>query len=465
MYRLLEGYAMKKVPLLLLYLMVMLIQGNVYGEEYSLDDLYRIALEKSEAIQIAEEDLFISKKQKDKAKAVLFPTLSAFGSHTRYTDDQIRGNTIVQPDYTNEWGLRFDQSLSLSGKEFTAFSIAKNGIEKSRYDLEAIKEGYLLNVASSFYTVLKAKKAHEIASANVERLTKHRNAAESRLKVGEATKTVLLRAEAELAGARSELIQSDNHLRLATAILARTAGITGDYNIKAPRNEKDLDAREQELLHILTGDCRLPVLDCLKEKAFSERPEIITASVQKQIAEDTVNYTRGSYWPDIALEGVYYREENDPSTSFGLDERIYGAVKFNFPFFEGGLRVAEVGEAKAQLRQADLNLRDIRHSIGVEVEDAYLNLLTMSAVLDQLQAEVAYASDNYRAVTKQFQYGLANSIDVMDANTVLVTAERERANVEYDYQLALLKVRRATGTFLKTVLSHQESAFREGPGE
>lgn len=444
---------MKKelVLIFIVCLLLAIIPSSSYSEEYSLDDLYKIALERIETVKISEEDLYIAARQKDKAKAVLFPTLSAFAGHTRYSREIHSDTAVLQPDYANEWGVRLDQSVSLSGKEFTAFRIAKEGIEKSRHDLDAVREDYLLTVASSYYSLLKSKKAREITAANVERLTKHRNASETRLKVGEATKTVLLRAEAELAGAQSESIKADNSMRLAKTVLARTAGIPGAIEIKEQQPGKDLVTREHELLDSLIGDCRLSTTDCLKQKAFSERADIKTVTVQKQIAEDEVKYTKGSYWPDFSVEGVYLRQENSPSTASGLNERMYGALKLNFPFFEGGLRVAEVNESKAKARQADLGLTDLKQSVGVEVEDAYLNLLTISAVIDRLQAESEYAADNYNSVTKQFQYGLANSIDVIDANTLLVTSERELANAGYDYELAVLKLRRATGTLLKTV--------------
>jgi outer membrane protein len=452
---------MKKEILCILSFLLIVIPKSLIAQEYSLDDLYRLALERSETIKIAEEYLFISKKEKDKANAVLLPTLSAFGSYTRYSKDKIRNTIVLQPERKEEWGLRLDQSLSLSGREFTALKIAKDGIKKSRHDLDAVKEEYLLNVASSYYDVLKSEKALEIAGANVERLTKHRNAAKTRLKVGEATKTVLLRAEAELAGAQSELIRAKNSMRLTRTVLARTVGIRGNYAIKEPHFEKDFGPREQELLDILIGDCRLSTIDCLKERAFSERSDIKTASIQKQIAKHNVEYTKGSYWPDLSLEGIYFREENEPSTSFGLNERTYGVLKLNFPFFEGGLRKAEVGEAKAELRQAEHNHTDLKHSVGIEVVDSYLTLQTVSAVLTQLKAEVEYASDNYNAVTKQFKYGLADSIDIIDANTLLVTSERELANAEYDYQLAVLILKRATGILLKTVVSGHEITHNE----
>jgi len=450
---------MKKELMLVMYIVFLVLAitpRSSYSEEYSLDDLYKIALERSERVKISREDLYISERQKDRAKAVLMPTVTAFAGHTRYSRAILSDSAVFQPDYTNDWGVRLDQSVSLSGKELTAFRIAKEGIEKSIYDLDTIKEDYLLTVASSYYSLLKSRKAREIANANVERLTRHRNASEVRLKVGEVTKTVLLRAEAELAGAQSEFIKADNGLRLAKAVLARTAGIAGAIEIKEPLTDKDLVTREQELIDLLTGDCRLSTSDCLKQTAFSERAEIKTVTIQKQIAEDEVKYTKGSYWPDLSVEGVYLRQENTPSTASGLNERMYGALKLNFPFFEGGLRVAEVGQAKAKARQADLGLTDLKHSVGVEVEDAYLNLMTMSAVIDKLQAESEYAADNYHSVTKQFQYGLADSIDVIDANTLLVTSERELANARYDYELAILTLKRATGTLLQTIVAQQK---------
>ncbi|HDZ61548.1 MAG TPA: TolC family protein [Nitrospirae bacterium] len=420
---------------------------SVTAQEYSLKDLWKLALEKSETIKIAEEDLYISKREKDMALAGLLPTLSAFGDHKRYSEEKTRSGLTVQPNYTNTWGFRLDHSLSLSGQEFRAYRMSRNTIIKSGFDLDSVKGDYLLSIASAYFDVLKSKKALEIANANVDRLTKHRDASSIRLRVGAVTKTVLLRAEAELSGAQSESIKAENNLRLARYILARTAGIKEAYDIKEELPPVDLDS--------LSGDCKSSVLDCLRERTLERRSEIKALTLQKSIATDQVKFARGSFLPILSVEGVFVREENEPSTTFEIDERIYGTLTLNFPFFEGGLRMAEVGEAKAKLRQAEYSLSDMRKSINVEVESSYLDLLTESGVITKLQAEVEYSKDNYNAVSKQFTYGLADSIDVMDANTLLVTAERELANARYNHHLAYLKLKRATGTLLKTVVSEQ----------
>jgi outer membrane protein len=408
--------------------------------EYTLEDLYKIALERSERIKISEEDMFIAERQKDKAMSVLLPKLSAFGDYTRYSEAKTsESGWVTQPDWSTSWGLRLDQSLSLSGREFTAFQISKKGLESSRYNLYTVKEEYIFNVSVSYYDVLRAGKAVEIARANVDRLKKHRDAAETRLRIGEVTKTALLRAEAELSGAQSEMVRAENNLNLAKAVLARIVGINGEYTLKETVLEKIEELQ----------------LSSLKEEARAERAEIKSSNIQKKIAEEQVKYAQGAYWPILSVEGVYSRRDENPSSPFFYKESTYGVLKLNFPFFEGGLRRAEVNEAKAKQRQSELIHEDLKKTISIDVENAYLDLKTQAGILKSLEDQLVFARDNYNAVSKQFEYGLANSLDVMDANTLLVTSERQLTDAKYNYQLSILRLKKATGTLLKAVSSKQ----------
>lgn len=442
------------VGMLLIIFSAFLFANPAYGVEYGLEDLYRIALKRAERIKISEEDLYISERTKDKALSVLLPKLSAFGNYTKYsTDKRSSTGSVIQPDDSTAWGLRLDQSLSVSGREITAFKISEEGIEKSRYDLHAVKESYIFGVAIAYYDALKAKKALEIAKANVERLTKYRDAASVRLKVGEVTKTDLLRAEAELSGAQAELVRAGNNLKLTKAVLARVVGLNGDFEIK-------------ETVYSMQHTEGAEDLQSLKQTAMSERAELKAAGLQKKIAEDQVKYTKGSYWPTLSIAGVYSRKDEDPASAFLNKESIYGGINLNFPFFEGGLRKAEVREAEAKYRQAGLFHEDLKKTVGVEVENAYLDFQTQKGVLKSLKDQLTFASGNYNSVSRQYEFGLANSIDVIDANTLFLTAERQVAEAEYSYQLSILRLQRTTGVFLKITASRQsiEHQVKEDKG-
>jgi outer membrane protein len=79
----------------------------------------------------------------------------------------------------------------------------------------------MLFVTNAYYDVLKAGRFVEISQANIVRLIKYRDAASTRLKIGEVTKTAVLRAEAELSGAQSDLVKSENLFSSTKAVFQK----------------------------------------------------------------------------------------------------------------------------------------------------------------------------------------------------------------------------------------------------
>ena len=411
------------------------VPAILFAEEYALDDLYRIALARSEILKVAEENLVISEIGKDKAFSYLLPRLTATGGVTQYTEKKFNSaGSLIQPEYGSSWGIQVNETVSLSGRELTALGISRQLVTKSTYDVTAVREDYLLRfVASAYYNVLMARKVLEIADSNLERLSKYREAAEKRLRVGEVTKTALLRAEGELSGAKSDRLQAQNSLELAMAVLARNVGIKDAFTL-----------REEA-----AAAGNVPAMNVYQERAFTTRADLKSLEVQKQIAADQTKYAEGAFWPTISASAGYAGADQYPSPSSLNRESIYGGLALNFPFFEGGLRKAEVSEAKARERQAALFYEDMKKGIGIEVQTAYLDLLTQKGILQFLDDQVAFARDNYQAVARQFDFGLSNSLDVLDANTLLVSAETKVVSAVYNYRLALLRMKKATGTLLR----------------
>lgn len=412
----------------------------VSAAEYTLTDLYRMALERSEKIKLSEENLTIAQLGTDKALSVLIPRFSAYGNHTTFEEKKYNEMSIlIQPKTAGQWGLRLDQQFSLRLRELTALSYAKQNVVKNAQDLDAVREEYLYQVAGAYYDVLKAQKGLEIANANLQRLAKHRDAADKRLKVGEVTKTVLLRADAELSSAKSEQVRAENGLSYAKVILARIVGIETDFTLK-----EQADAE--------TGTLSL---DQLKNLALEQRPDLKSRAQEQKMAELQVSFARGAFWPNVAVSGVYQKADQNPASSSLVRDTLYGTVGVSFPFFEGGLRRAELLEAKARERQARYAYEDLKKTIDMEVDGAYLGMITQKGSLAYLTDQLRFAKDNYYAVSRQFEVGLASSLDVMDANNLLVASEQQLAEATYTYQLSILKIKKATGSLLKEYGDHK----------
>jgi outer membrane protein len=411
----------------------------VSAAEYTLPELYRLALERSEKIKLSQENLAIAEFGTDKALSVLIPRFSAYGNYTRFEEEKYNDMfMLIQPKSAGQWGLRLDQQVSLSLREHKALSFSRENVVKSAQDLDAAREEYLFQVAGAYYDVLKAQKGLEIAQSNLERLARYRDAADKRLKVGEATKTVLLRAEAQLSSARSDLVRAENGLKLSRVILARIVGLEDDFLLTEQPEDADVAMAP----------------DRLKELAYTQRPDLKSLEHEKRMAELQVSFARGAFWPNLAFSGVYQKSDQSPASTTLVKDTLYGSVGVSFPFFEGGLRRAELAEAKARERQARYAYEDLKKSIGLEVDGAYLGLITQKGSLTYLADQLRFARDNYYAVSRQFEVGLASSLDVMDANNLLVASEQQLAEAAYTYQLSILKVKKVTGSLLREYSRH-----------
>lgn len=394
------------------------------GSSYSLGDLCRIANEKAERIRIAADDVTVSEQEKNRALAVLIPRATAFGSYLNRRREEAN-----YPDALT-MGVKLTQAFTINGKELTAYEFSKKGIEKSRFALETIRADYLFQVAQFYFQTLSAKRQKEIAAADVERLETHRNSVQEKLTVGNVTKTDLFRAEAELSKARTSLVAAEHGILQGKAGIARLAGIDTGFSIFA------------DDVHLLTDFN--PVLEEIQVAALENRNEIKEAQKDLDRAMDNVKYEKGAYWPALGLEAGYKESDLSYEASLGEvkydTEEAYIQAELSFTLYDGGLRKAQVNQAFSRERQARQALQSRKNDIILESRVAFLEFETARATLVNLQDELKSARENFNAVQMQFTYGMADSIDMMDANTLLVTAERRISDAEYTLSLAGLKI-------------------------
>jgi outer membrane protein len=412
--------------------------------EYTLENLYRIGMLKSEKVRISGENVQIADSGKYKALSALLPKATAFGASTIFTESKTSAATgsLIQPDTQQAWGVRIDESLTLNGKEFTSYSQSKDSLEKSRFDFRAFQEDFLLTVSLSYFEFLKARKGLEIADSNVERLTKYLSAARTRLKAGEITKTTVLRAEGELSGALSDQIKARNAYEISRVTLARLVSIERDFSI----------------LEIPVQEGNIGTLQELQGAAKKNRFDVKSVEMQVKIAEKQVDISHGAFWPTVTLSGVYAGTDQDPTTPTLNRESTFGLLTLNFPIYEGGLRRADVREQESRYRQTEYQYQDFVKSVNLEVENTYLELIAQKGILKSAQDQLVYAEDNIRAIAKQFEFGLASSLDVIDANNLLISAQKQVADATYNYQFFVLRMMRVTGTPLMEFVSNLDAA-------
>jgi outer membrane protein len=403
-------------------------------DEVTLEQAARSALDHYQPYHIIQETLSQLQQQRKQALSAILPTLTLGGSYTQRPNpqysttnlgsvpvllfphtDQLLNFTVSQPLFTGGkavGGLREATSLMHAGEQ---------GVEQNREEL-------LMNVATAFYGVLKAHKRTELFEAEQQRLEEHRREAEARVKVGDATKTVFLRAEAELAGAQAALVRARSDELNAREQLAVLTDLPSDAALVTP-----------------SAQVAPTISDNLVTDAQLHRPEWLRSRFEEQAAEHQVQVARAGFFPTLSLQLSYQLERQSPATAFYISPNQYAVFQLQFPLFEGGLNLANVREAYSQLHAATLNTEYLQLSIKAEVRNAMRDVQTLTGVVEQFTAQVAFARENYELTSRQFAVGLATNIDVLDANSTLLSAEQQLADATFDHDLAVLRLYKSLG--------------------
>lgn len=414
----------------------------------TLQDAYASAFRTYESIPIAEQEIRRSEAVIDQAWTYLYPRLRGSASYTWYNEvlpppSAAGGSSFTfQPKEEVTAGLTLTQPLYTGGRTLAALRTARKMQDASRQGLAAARQDLMLNVAQAFYGTLKAQKLVEAGRESLDRMERNLRVTEREASVrrSRANTSALLRANTLVSGARIMLIASEDGLRMARRDLSLLTGLPEGSALVEP---DQLPAPDDEYGSLLA-------------KAYENRQDYLRAKLDRDMAAENVTIVRGGHYPQLYAEGGLRYKSTDPET---MDEGsgYYGGVRLEVPLFEGGLLSAEVSEAKARLRQAELAVDLLKRSIEREVHQAWTGLRTATTIIGMLRQQFDDARRNFVAVEDLYREGLVSSLQVIDAQQALLLTEREYVNVRYDQQVAVLRLQRAIG-----LLGPDEQPVKEG---
>src|SRR5262249_13209494 len=214
------------------------------GRELRLEDAYRLALANEEQIKIAGKELAKSQLLPWRAYAQLTPRAEIDGVYTRNKEEIAFISQPTLPGQTGtpstirpgeSWQGTFVVTQPLIQPAFPpTLLLGKAAVRQSVETYDFTIREVLFGVARAYYDVLRSQ-AQVVVAQDTLRLTQDElKQAQARFRVGEVTKTDVLRAEVEVARAERAVITNQNGRQLAVTVLARAIGVTGAVRVVEP---------------------------------------------------------------------------------------------------------------------------------------------------------------------------------------------------------------------------------------
>ncbi len=412
---------------------------ELVGRELGLEEAVNIGLENAPLIVARIGDYVASQQRVNQALAPLLPQLTGIGSYGRARLLSTITGDASYADYGST-SVTASQLLWDFGRTWAAKDVAKSNAQALKEVLEAQKLDIAQLVKTQYFTLLLSKRLVQVNLAALDRAEVNLRSAQGFFQVGTQPKSFVTRAEVDVANGRVNVIRAQNAVNLARVALNTAMGIA----VNAPTEVKDLLAYQQFPTN----------RDLLIGEALRNRPEYRQVKAQAEASEASVRQTFRDFFPNLTGSGTYgiagvtgIPSSSSRGTSGFTD---YGnqwnvGLSLNWSIFDGGGKIARYKEAKANLEASQARVRDAELQIWQNVEQSYLNLGEAEERIGAAQKAVESAEENYQLARGRFDAGVANIIELTDAQLALTQAQSDEAQALSDYHIAIARLERALG--------------------
>ena len=190
------------------------------------------------------------------------------------------------------------------------------------------------------------------------------------------------------------------------------------------------------------SDIKTPTVEEALPTAYKSRSDFRAALDSQKAAQQTLSAAKGERYPVVAMNGDY----SDLGTTFG---HSHGNFDFqagvSVPLFTGGRIKGDITQAEAALRQRKAEAENARGQLDYDVRTAFLNLNAAKEQVDVAQKNVALANENLARSKDRFTSGVTDSVEVVQSEQSLASANDQYITSVYNHNLAKLTPARAIG--------------------
>jgi outer membrane protein len=414
-------------------------------ETLTLDDCLSLALRQNPTIKKAQIETRKAYDSVTESRSKMMPHLD-LNAQTANADDNSPDPTPDNPGLgtkqTSPWTIQAEatQLLFAGGRAHNNYQNALLLGQATDAAYNSVVADIMQQVRTTFYQVLLNSELVKVREQSIKLLEQQLEEEKYRMKAGTVTEFNVLRADVELANAKPHLIRAQNALRLAKESLVKLLAI------EKPGSRKDFTAM------IFAGTLEFKQADwdmeTAMQTAMEQRPEIVQTAKAIQAANKAVSAVRSEYSPEISLFGNYgVANYTAIGTESDTDLKSWTAgVRASWSIFDGMLTQGRVSKARASLMQTELDADEAKRAIELEVRTAYSDYVQALELIDAQRKTVEQAEESLRMAKSNNQAGTGTQLDVMNAQTALTEARSNSAEVLYEYNVAITRLERATGT-------------------
>jgi cobalt-zinc-cadmium efflux system outer membrane protein len=375
------------------------------------------ALARNPALQASREQVEQARARVSEAKALPDPSFSAT---LEEEETLLRPRTATSKDYGLGFTLPFPTKLHLAGRVATA------DLRAAEFALTQLGNQTAAQTAQAYDGLLVAERHKKDLGEGQSFAADFVKKTEARYEAGTVAKLDVIKAKVDLAQSENALIANERAIATARATLNRALGRQPGAAIEAADDLADVPPP-------------LADLESLASLAAQSRPEIRSATAQRQGAHDATKLARQYWLPDLNLTLSRNYTTGDPAA-------YTTAFSFSLPLFFWQHQNGPIAEARHHEAELEATSRDT-------VAQVDLDLRASHATADTARRQALYIRDEllpeaeaaYRIAASSYSLGGTSALELLDAKRTLLDAKSQYTDALGAASDAMADLERAVG--------------------
>lgn len=307
-----------------------------------------------------------------------------------------------------------------------AYDASKKDVEAAKYDLKLLIMSYYMQVVYN-------KEIKSVAEKQLA-LTEEQHAKTQELyELGKVAESNVYESAAQVATAKSTLVQADNALMLSILDIVQALELDSmeDFDVVSPET---FDGNNAPVL---------PSQEATYNFAVNHQPKIEAANIRLEQSYRDVKASKSSWYPSLSLFAGYstgyynYFSSSRENLPFGdqlsNNGRTSFGVRLNVPIFNAMQTKYRVEMTKLNIENQELNIANARKELRKDIQQAFYNAVAAEQKFKTSEETYNAAEIAYRFSDESYGAGRATLLELNESKNRLFKAESEMLQAKYEY--------------------------------
>jgi len=402
-------------------------------------EIYELALQSDPQISAAKYGRDAGMEKSEQGLSLLLPQAS-FSAGLKYarteTDPSFDPNKNGVDKNTSDsrnFAINLTQPL-FNASSSTSYKQSKIVVNQAELQYKTAEQDLILRVAQAYFDVLSAQENLAVNQAETRAFAESLARANLTFKVGTATKTDKLEAQARYDLARASELSAENLLAIAKQTLRSITGTATEKLKSLKKNVKLATINPTQMEQWV-------------ELALANNYQLKLSQASLDIAKKEMTKLKDDRLPTVNL--VAAANNNKQYLSFSGSDSTTNTlsigVELSLPLYTGGLMSSRIREAE-HLRSQQKELQtNSQRQVLLQTQQAYLTVINGFQQIDALKQALISSDSALQATKKGLEVGVRTNLDVLDSQQQYFSTERDYRIAKFNYLLQVLKLKAAAG--------------------